>query len=129
MEKILIDSGYLGVILTLFAYLIGIKLNKKFKYTILNPILIGSALIITILMMLGINYSVYKESTQHLSILLTPATICLAVPMYRQFEILKKYKGAILISILVGSICAILSIIFTSTLLGFDLITIKSLMP
>ena len=109
--------------------LIGIKLNKRFNYTILNPILIGSALIITILMMLGINYSVYKESTEQLSILLTPATICLAVPMYKQFEILKKYKGAVFISVMVGSICAIFSIILTASLLGFDIITIKSLMP
>ena len=129
MEKILVDSGYLGVILTLFSYLIGIKLNRRFKYTILNPILIGSALIIAILMMLGINYSVYKESTENLSILLTPATICLAVPMYKQFEILKKYKGAVFISVMVGSICALLTIILMAGLLGFDLTTIKSLMP
>ena len=49
--------------------------------------------------------------------------------MYKQFEILKKYKGAVFISVMVGSICALLTIILMAGLLGFDLTTIKSLMP
>ncbi len=129
MKQIFIDSGYLGIVLTLFSYLISFKINKRFKYTILNPILISTAIIISILVFFNIDYSIYKDSTQQLSILLTPATICLAVPMYKEIDILKQYKGAILISVFIGSICAVLSVILISLFWGFDIIITKSLMP
>lgn len=129
MKEVLINSGYFGIILTLFTYWLGVKINKKFKYTILNPILIASAFIIIFLLCTDINYSVYKTGTAPISLLLTPSTICLAVPMYKEFNVLKKYRGAVFISVLMGSICAILTVILTSWMFGFNLITTKSLMP
>ncbi len=129
MKELFENSGYFGIILTLFAYWFGVKVNKKFKYTVLNPILIASALIIMFLISANINYSVYKAGTSSISLLLTPSTICLAVPMYKQFNILKKYRRAVFLSVLVGSVCAILTVILSSMLFGFNIITTKSLMP
>ena len=120
MKELFENSGYFGIILTLFGYWIGVEVNKKYKYTFLNPILIASAFIIMFLLFSNIKYSEYKAGTASISLLLTPSTICLAVPMYKQFNILKKYRRAVLLSVLVGSVCAILTVILSSMLFGFN---------
>ena len=129
MQEVLLKSSFFGIVLTLFAYLIGLKLSSKYKLTILNPILIASIIIIILLLSLNISYTTYNESAKYLSYLLTPSTICLAVPMYKEIEVLKKNSVAILLSILVGSIFAVLSVVFMTLILNFDLSMTKSLMP
>ena len=89
------NSVFFGVMLSLLAYGIGALLKQKFKLAIFNPLLIAVIIVIAVLAVSGIDYKVYNEGAKYISYLLTPATICLAIPLYEQFELLKSNWKAI----------------------------------
>ncbi len=105
------QSAFFGVMLSLVAYGIGFELKRKFKLAIFNPLLIAIILVMVVLVSLHIDYDVYNEGAVYISYLLTPATVCLAVPLYEQFELLKKNWKALLIGILSGCIASMGSIL------------------
>ena len=78
------NSVFFGVMLSLLAYGIGALLKQKFKLAIFNPLLIAVIIVIAVLAVSGIDYKVYNEGAKYISYLLTPATICLAIPLYAQ---------------------------------------------
>lgn len=129
MEEIINNSIYFGLALTLIAYLLSVKLKEKFKLTILNPILVSSILIIIILVIFNIDYGAYNEGGKYISFLLTPATVCLAIPLYQQLESLKKSTKAIMIGISTGVITSLLSVSGLSILLNLDRIIYVSILP
>ena len=94
------NSVFFGVMLSLLAYGIGALLKQKFKLAIFNPLLIAVIIVIAVLAVSGIDYKVYNEGAKYISYLLTPATICLAIPLYEQFELLKSNWKAIAVGIL-----------------------------
>lgn len=96
------NSVFFGVILSLAAYGIGTFLKVKFKMALFNPLLISIILAIAILVVFKVDYTTYYEGAKYISYLLTPATICLAVPLYEQLELLKKNWKAIFAGILSG---------------------------
>ena len=96
------NSVFFGVMLSLLAYGIGALLKQKFKLAIFNPLLIAVIIIIAVLAVSGIDYKVYNEGAKYISYLLTPATICLAIPLYEQFELLKSNWKAIAVGIFSG---------------------------
>lgn len=100
--QLLENSMFFGIILTLGAYLIGVVLKRRFKIFIFNPLLVAIAICIAVLAIMGIEYSSYNSGASHISILLTPATVCLAIPLYEQIQLLKKNATAILIGIASG---------------------------
>ena len=73
---------YFGVFVSLFAYLIGMELKKKFGWPVLNPLLVAIILVIAFLKATGITYTDYNEGASYISYFLTPATVCLAIPLY-----------------------------------------------
>ena len=103
-------STTFGVVLSLLAYMIGLFLQKKTKKGIFNPLLISIILVILILRIFRLEYSDYQSSAKYLSYLLTPATVCLAISLYRQFVLLKQNYKAILGGILAGVITSMLSV-------------------
>ena len=86
---------YFGVFISLFAYLIGMELKKKFGWPVLNPLLVAIILVIAFLKATGIIYTDYNEGASYISYFLTPATVCLAIPLYKQLELLKKNLTAV----------------------------------
>ncbi len=107
------NSVFFGVIISLVSYGIGVLLKKKFKSPLLNPLLISIIITIAILLILGIDYNKYYEGAKYISYLLTPATVCLAIPLYEQIELLKHNFRAIITGILSGvvtSLCTILAL-------------------
>ncbi len=104
MNEFLSTSLFLGLVITLATYIIGLQLKKRFKLFLFNPLLIAIILTIVILLLFGIEYETYNNSAQHLSYLLTPATVCLAIPLYEQLRLLKKNFTAIMVGIASGVI-------------------------
>lgn len=96
------ESLYAGVVISFLAYLFGMWLKKKTGWAVLNPLLVAVVVVIGILLLFGIDYSAYNNSAKYISYLLTPATVCLAIPLYRQLEVLKRNLAAVLIAILSG---------------------------
>lgn len=111
MNDLLQSSVLFGVILSLLAYGIGSGLKKHFHSAIVNPLLISVVLTIAVLLVFRIDYKIYYEGAKYISFLLTPATVCLAIPLYEKIEMLKANKKAILIGICSGVFTSLLSIL------------------
>jgi predicted murein hydrolase (TIGR00659 family) len=125
----LLSIGILPVALTLTAFLLGQRIQKKLKSPILNPILVSVVIVLIFLALTGMPVSDYKAGMSSLSWLLTPATICLAVPMYEQFQILKKNLPMILAGVAAGAVSCLIMVILFGALVGFDPVLTVSLLP
>ena len=125
----LLAISVLPVSLTLIAFLAGQKLQKKFRSPILNPILVSVILVLIFLALTGLPVADYKAGMGTLSWLLTPATICLAVPMYEQFQILKKNLPMILAGVAAGAVSCLIMVAGFGILVNFESILTVSLMP
>lgn len=117
------------VILTLAAFQIGQACQKKWKLPIFNPTLIGMVLVILFVLLFGMDPEGYSSGTKLIFWLMTPATISLAVPMYEQFQVLKKSLKAVLAGVCAGALSCMLMIVAVSLLLKFDRSILISLMP
>lgn len=117
------------LVLTLAAFRVGQLCQARWKSPLLNPILTSTALIILFLLATGMDMGVYKAGTATISWLMTPATIAMAIPMYEQFQALKKNLAAIVAGVAAGAVSCILLLIAVGLLLKFDSAVIISLMP
>lgn len=99
------ESRYLCLLVTVGTYLIGRALQRRYNSAFVNPILISIGCSILGLIVFRIDNKTYQQATSGLSLLMTPATICLAVPLYRQFELVKANWRAILGACLAGVLC------------------------
>lgn len=123
------NSVFFGVVISLLAYGAGSLLQNRFKLALFNPLLISVAATIAVLAAAGIDYDVYYSGAQYLSYLLTPATVCLAVPLYEKLEILKKNWRAILIGIVSGVLTTLLCILAMSLMFGLSHEEYVTLLP
>ena len=126
IDHLLETTKYLGLFISLGAFMIGLKLNKKYPYAFMNPLLIGTILVMGLILVLDVEVAVFQKSAQVLSDLLTPATICLAVPVYRQFKILRENSWVVLISCVAGMISGLVTIIGLALILQMSEITTLS---
>lgn len=116
MKEILCNSVYFGVAISILGYVLGIAIKKKFKWSFLNPLLISIIFVITILLVFDIDYQSYNQGAKYLSYFLTPATVCLAIPLYQQLELLKKNSKAVIIGISTGVLSSLGSVLALSYL-------------
>lgn len=123
------ESVYFGFFLALGTYWIGLKIQKRFPCTLCNPLLISVILCMGTLLVFQIDYEFFDMGASHITYFLTPCTVCLAIPMYKQVQILKRNLAAILLSILGGCLSAALSIWGLCTLFGLDEGIYHSLQP
>ena len=106
-------SVFFGVSLSLLAYGLGVVLQKRFRLALFNPLLLSVIVTILVLLTAHIDYEVYYAGAKYLSYLLTPATVCLAVPLYEKFALLRSSWRAILAGILSGvltTLCSVLAL-------------------
>jgi predicted murein hydrolase (TIGR00659 family) len=129
MHEFLTESVYLGVMLTLGTYSIGVWLKKKTGWTLMNPLLVSMVLCIAFLYATGTEYETYAEGASVISYLLTPATVCLAVPLYEQIEQLKRNCHAIALGIGAGVLASMISILGMVLLLGMNHQAYVTLLP
>ena len=110
------DSVFFGVLISLASYSIGLALKLKTGWSLMNPLLISIVLVIGVLLITDVSYSSYSAGANCISYLLTPATICLAVPLYQQVELLKRNYRAVLIGIFSGVLGNIFAEVFLKLL-------------
>lgn len=118
MKEIITGSAFFGVFISILGYEVGLLLKKKLKHPVFNPLLIAIIFVIAALLLLGIDYDSYNEGAKYISYLLTPATVCLAVPLYEQLTLLKKNWKAILIGISTGVITSLTSVFLLALVFG-----------
>ena len=129
MKEIIISSTLFGSILSLGAYYIGTKIKERFRLAIFNPLLIAIVLVISVLLAFDIEYETYQNSARFLSWLLTPATVCLAIPLYQQLHMLRKNLKAILLGILAGVLASLTCVFLMALLFGLDHAQYVTLLP
>ena len=129
MNNYVSHSVYFGIALSLLTYWLALKIRTRFDNPFVNPLLLSAIFTIIILSILKIDYQSYHQGAQMMTHFLTPATICLAIPMYRQSRILAKHADAIFISLICGSIAGMLSIIVICLLWDAPHMLIFSLLP
>jgi predicted murein hydrolase (TIGR00659 family) len=128
MSEIL-GSPLFGILITMIAYQIGVKLYSKYKIGLLNPVIFGTVSIIIFLLLMKIDYSFYKFGGDFIQFFLGPSTIILAVPLYKQLDKLKRHVKPILVGIVSGSMFSILSSIIAGKILKLDEKLIVSIIP
>ena len=129
MNEFLSNSVFFGAVLSLAAYETGLLLKKKFKMAILNPLLIGTICVMAVLMIFKVDYKKYNESAKYISYLLTPATVCLAVPLYEQMSLLKKNFRAVAVGIVSGVLASLVSVLALSRIFGLSHELYVTLLP
>ena len=123
-------SPLLHLTLTLVAYQAGLYVHKKSNLNPLcNPVLIAVGTVVVLLYASGTTYDRYFAGAQFVHFLLGPATVALALPLYRQIEHVRRSAVALTISILTGSITAMASAVAIGWLLGATRNTLVSLAP
>ena len=121
--------GIVPLVVTLAAFRVGQLCQAKWKSPLLNPILIGTVLVIIFLLVTGMDMQLYKTGTSTISWIMTPATISLAIPMYEQFRALKKNGLAIMAGVAAGAVSCLLMMVAGGLLLRLDTVVLISLMP
>lgn len=129
MNEFFQSSMFAGVALSLVSYLIGMLLKKKFKLGIFNPLLIAIVVSIIVLLIGKVDYKVYNEGAKYLSWLLTPATVCLAIPLYEQWGLLKKNFKAVLLGLIAGVVASLGTVYVLSLIMGLSHKDYVTLLP
>ena len=129
MAELLTGISLFPLVLTIGAYQIGLWCRKKWEHPICNPILIAVILVIGILLLTRIPVESYQAGTEGIQWLLTPATVCLALPLYEQLKILKKNLPAILIGVFAGTVTCLVVIILLCRAFGLANQISVSLLP
>ena len=123
------EIGVFPIVLTLVCFRIGQWCQKKGKLPLFNPTLIAMILVVIFLLVPGMDIGTYQDGAAKLSWLMTPATISLAIPMYEQFQVLRKNLKAIVIGVAAGAVSCTVMLLLCGLLLKFDRSIIISLMP
>ena len=122
-------STFFGIFITLFFYGIGLALKQKVKHPLVNPMPIAIAFTILFLYLFGIDYQAYNNSAKYISCLMTPATVCLAVPLYRQLDSLKKNFKAVMFGIASSVIVTMVSVLGFSRFFGLNHASYVTMLP
>lgn len=129
MSDFLCESVFFGVAISILTYELGVFLKKKLKWTICNPLLISIVAVILLLLAFNIPYESYNAGAKYLSYLLTPATVCLAIPLYEQVELLKKHAGAIVAGLVSGVLTSAVCVFVLALLFGLNHAEYATLLP
>lgn len=129
MSEFMQQSLFFGVVVSVGAYEFGIFLKKKLKWAICNPLLISIAVVILFLLFFRIPYETYHAGAKYLSYLLTPATVCLAIPLYEQVELLKRHSWAILTGLISGVLTSAVCVFVLALLFRLNHAEYVTLLP
>ena len=129
MSELLGDSLFFGVVVSVLADQAGLWIKRKWKLAVFNPLLISIFLVIAVLLIFDVDYERYNEGAKYLSYLLTPATVCLAIPLYEQLEQLKKNAKAIAAGILSGVLSSLVSVLALAAAFGLSHEEYVTLLP
>ena len=129
MSVFLEDSMFFGMAVSLIGYGLGMLLKRKFGFGFLNPLLLAIIFVMVILKVFGIEYETYEDSAKYLSYLLTPATVCLAIPLYQQLVLLKKNLLAVVLGIVSGTLASMVGVLALSWVFGLSHEEYVTLLP
>ena len=129
MQEFFETSAFAGVTISLLSYMLGIWLKKKFKSGIFNPLLVSVIATILVLVVCHVDYESYNAGAKYLSWFLTPATVCLAIPLYEQLELLKANWKAVVAGIVSGVLTSLVVVFLMALLFQLEHQEYVTLLP
>ena len=129
MNELFTTSAFAGVTLSLLSYMLGVYLKKRFKLALLNPLLISIVVTILVLLLGKVDYKTYNSGAQYLSWFLTPATVCLAIPLYEEFSLLKNNLKAVIVGIVSGVLTSLVTVFVLALIMGLSHTEYVTLLP
>jgi len=129
LKDLLCNSAFFGVVISILGYEIGLFLKKKFNNGIFNPLLISILFVMASLVIFKVDFESYNNGAKYLSYLLTPATVCLAIPLYEQLDLLKNNFKAIILGIFSGVAASLISVFLFALLFQFTHEQYVTLLP
>ena len=123
------ESPFFGVTLTILAYWAGCRIQKRTGLVICNGLVLAVGMIVAVLVILDIPYEAYNAGGSLINLFLGPATVCLAVTIYSQIDLLKKNFLPILVGCAAGTLTSVFSIWGMCRLFGLDDALTVSLLP
>ena len=129
MKEQIVNSVFFGAAITLVAFYIGDLLKKKFKHPLANPLLIAQVAIICVLLLFKIDFNSYNNGAKYISFFLTPATVCLAIPLYEELQHLKDNWIAIMAGIVSGMLSSAATILALSLIFSLNHQEYVTLLP
>ncbi len=125
----LLQSPYFGLALTIFAYLLGIQLQRKFKSPLCNAMVVAVAFVILVLSVFGITYDDYYVGASFIYYMLGPATACLGVSIYNKLDVLKANLLPVLVGCITGTLTSVISVAVLCKVFGLEHALTMSLLP
>ena len=129
MISALANNPLFGLALTLLIYILMEKLLSKVNIPFINPLIASVVLIIVLLKLSGISYKAYNMGGNLFTMMITPATVALALPLYQNFDKLKKYFLPVILGTLVGVVLNCLLSVGIGRLFSLKQGIIVSLLP
>ncbi|MCQ4233414.1 LrgB family protein [Pseudomonas stutzeri] len=118
-----------AVVLTLIAFQLALMLYRRSGWLVLQPVMIGMLLVVATLTLVGVEYPRYREGAAPIAMLLGPATVALAVPLYRHLRRIRQLFWPIVITLVVGGVLCVALTLAIAWLLGAELSVLMSLAP
>ena len=115
--------------LTLGVYQVAVAAYEKTRWILLQPLLISMAVLISILLLLDIDYIAYKQGTELLTLILGPATVALAVPLYLNIRRVRQVLWPTLITLFVGGLFATVLGVALAWFFGAETLILKTIAP
>lgn len=129
MKEMIVNDLFFGIVISFIAFEIGKFVFKKTQSPIFNPLLIGTLIVIVILKTFDISTDSYFKGASIINFFLGPATVALALPLYKQWNLFKKYFIPVMTGAIIGSFIGIISVILLGKLLDVDKTLLYSFMP
>lgn len=120
---------FFGISITLVAYIFALFLKQKTKLVIFNPLLVSIILVISFVTITKVKFEDYNIGANHIGYLLTPTTVCLAVPLYENLQILKHNWKAIFLGIFSGIIVSVFTVLPITILFKLSHVDYITLLP
>ena len=125
----LLNSQAFGIMLTLFFYVAANYVYKKTKITLLNPLMISSILLIGYIKIFNVDTEDFLTDLSGINVFLGPLIICLAIPIAKNRELIKKNLLPIIVGSFVGAITTVIVVIVLGNALGMEEVIIASVIP
>ncbi|WP_028240379.1 LrgB family protein [Stutzerimonas azotifigens] len=125
----LITHPLFAVALTLVAFQISLVVYRRTRWLLLQPVMVSTALVVAVLLASGIDYARFRAEAAPIALLLGPATVALAVPLYRNLGRIRQLFWPILVTLVVGGSLTVILTLLIAHLLGAELPVLVSMAP
>ncbi|MGT2847188.1 LrgB family protein [Streptococcus massiliensis] len=118
-----------GISLSIFAYLLGMLIYRRFPHPLTTPLFLAAIMIILFLKLTGISYKDYYIGGSYLNNLIVPSTVTLGIPLYKSFHLMKHHMRSILLATFLSAVANTTFTAFVAKMFGMDFFLAISLFP